>query len=84
MRARRIARLCTFREAVESGTQQIDDVDDWVEAWHRGDAAGLQLHERLGLSWDDYSRWVSEPDSLAELLGVTAGPTRSKTERVGG
>ena len=36
------------------------DVDAAVEAWHSGAGDGLELHEYLGWSWEQYARWVDD------------------------
>jgi hypothetical protein len=44
------------------------DVTAAVSAWHAGAGDGLELHEYLGWSWEQYARWVDEgvaPDEAA-------------------
>jgi len=51
------------------GTARVEDVEDWVEAWHRGDPLGWELHERLGLTWEEYGRWVQgDKETLQAIL----------------
>lgn len=56
-----------FTEAVLAGEANIDDIDDYVDRWHRGidhiDLVPLWLY--LGMSRRQYARWVEDPDSLA-------------------
>jgi hypothetical protein len=33
-------------------------LDDLVDRWHEGDGEGVELHEYLGMSWDEYCKWV--------------------------
>jgi hypothetical protein len=33
-------------------------LDDLVDRWHEGDGLGMELREYLGMSWDEYCRWV--------------------------
>lgn len=44
------------------------DVDDLVEEWHTAPdgsrLAALDLHEHLGMTHQDYKRWVSDPKAV--------------------
>lgn len=57
----------TFIGQCVAGTASIDDMDDHVDRWHDGDSP-LELHEYLGLTWDEYGRWVKDPESLGRLV----------------
>lgn len=35
-----------------------DEIDDFVDFWHESGENG-ELHEFLGLTWEEYSLWVS-------------------------
>lgn len=40
-----------------------DEADDLVDEWHqRPDIPITLLHEFLGVSWEDYAAWVTNPD----------------------
>ena len=43
----------------------LEAIDDKVEAWHEGDGDGLDLHEYLGMNWDEYAVWAKEPSVWA-------------------
>jgi hypothetical protein len=51
----------TFVDLVLTGRARRVDVEDHVDAWHDAPegspAAGLELHEYLGMSWDEYRLW---------------------------
>lgn len=34
-------------------------VDDLIEEWNNSDS-NLHLHEYLGMTWDEYCRWVEQ------------------------
>lgn len=34
------------------------NIDDAVELWHESPEDGMELHEFLGMNWDDYATWV--------------------------
>lgn len=41
-------------------TETAPSLDDLVDRWHEGDGDGLTLREYLGMSPDEYSRWLRE------------------------
>jgi hypothetical protein len=47
----------TFLDLVLAGEARQDDIDDFVEQWHDGDAS-CSLAEFLGMSDDEYALWV--------------------------
>lgn len=49
-----LCRPCGTRRDEERLEIQIDD-------WHAGAGSHLELHEYLGLSWEQYKRWVENP-----------------------
>ena len=34
-------------------------IDDAIDAWHEGEGNGMQLHEWLGWTWEEYSDYVT-------------------------
>lgn len=34
------------------------DLDEMVEEWHDGPDDGIELHEYLGLTWQEYKSWT--------------------------
>jgi hypothetical protein len=52
-----------FLEKYLSGEVSAEDIDDYVDAWH---AAPREepIYEFLGLSREEYSLWLREPDAL--------------------
>ena len=71
-------REATFIELCLAGRAQPEDIDDFVDAWHEGDSA-LELHEALGLTWDEYAQWVAQPDILPSILEThREAPARGK------
>jgi hypothetical protein len=50
-----------------AGLALAEEIDDYVDSWH-ADGHGLQLHEFLGLSWEEYALWVEKPDALGAIL----------------
>lgn len=35
------------------------EISEKVQRWHDGEGEGLELHEWLGMSWEDYKEWAS-------------------------
>ena len=44
-----------FKERYLSGECTLDDMDDYVARWHEGQDDGLDLHEYLGFTHDEYN-----------------------------
>jgi len=60
----------TFLSEVLAGRAEPEAVDDWVEAWHEGEGLGMELHEYLGMTWDEYGDWARFPDSLSTIIST--------------
>jgi hypothetical protein len=59
----------TYVEAVLDGSALAIEIDDWVDAWHSGNDH-LELHEFLGMTWDEYRLWTEKPTSLRFILAA--------------
>jgi len=57
----------TFVDQCLEGLATLDEVDDFVEAWHEGEDA-RDLHEYLGLTWDEYALFVERPEALRYIM----------------
>lgn len=59
----------TFIERCLSGNALLDDIDDFVDAWH-DDVGGQDqtLSEFLGMTELEYEMWVERPSSLRLIL----------------
>jgi hypothetical protein len=44
------------------------DIDDFVEAWHQAGGFGQELHDYLGLTWNEYALWVERPSTLRAII----------------
>lgn len=60
----------TFMEAVLRDLASADDADDWVEVWRETptlhEFTALQVF--LGLTLDEYTNWVRDPDAIHEIV----------------
>ena len=52
-----------------NGRVVSDEIDDFVAAWHASDDP-QPLHEFLGMSWEEYQLWVSDPAYLNIILAA--------------
>lgn len=47
----------------------IDDIDDFVDIWHEG-GSGKELNEFLGMTNEEYSLWIIDPDVLPFIIAA--------------
>jgi hypothetical protein len=56
----------TFIDLYLRGKCLPEDIDDFVDAWH--ERPGKQeLYEFLGMTEEEYSLWVRDPDALPRI-----------------
>lgn len=54
-----------------NGDVLTDEIDDLVQDWHDGKAGEDQeLHEFLGMTWQEYSVWATNPSMLPYILSA--------------
>jgi hypothetical protein len=56
----------TFMDRYLAGEVEPEDIDDFVDEWHEGKYA-TALAEFLGLSDDEYWRWVKDSSVLPDI-----------------
>jgi len=56
-----------FVDLCLAGKVRPTDIDDFVEAWHGG-ASRRDIWDFLGLTRDEYARWVEEPSSIDGII----------------
>lgn len=66
-----------FMDELVAGNVTIEDLDDYIDAWHEN-PSNLHLHTFLGLSWDDWGVVATNPSALryvvqARKAGVETG-----------
>lgn len=60
-----------FLELYLRGDVVEEDIHRFVEDWHEGrDGAGVELHEHLGMSWEEYGVWIATPAALSSILAA--------------
>ena len=57
----------TFIDLCLAGEASIEEIDDFVDAWH-ADPEGGELHYYLGMTEEEYSLWLRAPDALPCIL----------------
>ncbi|MGW5781126.1 hypothetical protein [Streptomyces sp. NPDC003863] len=60
----------TFVDDALAGVAGIDEIDSYIDAWHDADDTDLELHEFLGMTWDEYRLWVEKPTTLRYILSA--------------
>jgi hypothetical protein len=70
-------------DAVLTGDVLFTDIDDWVQRWHEApDDPGVELHEALGMTFDEYALWVERPEALRAI--ITAHKTGAPLAQLAG
>ena len=57
----------SFMELALSGRVLSDEIENFVEAWHESQSKE-ELHVFLGMKFDEYSLWASDPDTIDVIL----------------
>jgi hypothetical protein len=55
-----------FMEKYLAGEVEAEDIDDFVDEWHEEEHTA-SLAEFLGLSDDEYWRWVKDANALPDI-----------------
>jgi hypothetical protein len=69
----------TFVDLCLAGEVLLEEIDDFIDDWHRN-PKGRELHDHLGMNWQEYSVWMNEPDLLPMI--VKARRERSNLQEV--
>ena len=62
-------RPVTFIDACLSGSEKPDNVDGWVDRWHKADTE-LSLPEWLGMTDEEYGHWAIAPGVLPHIIAI--------------
>ena len=57
----------TFIDLCLRGEASLGEIDNLIDKWH-GTRQEIELHEYLGMTWTEYSSWVSTPDILPLII----------------
>lgn len=58
----------TFFQKCLRGEEDPESIDDVVAQWHEGPETDEPLHRFLGMTWDEYNVWATQPSQLYKLL----------------
>ena len=53
-----------FIDDVIAGRATYDDLENYVDKWHECGGCGVELHEYLGLTLEQYAKWASDDDAF--------------------
>lgn len=56
-----------FIDRCVKGEVLLDEIDDFVDSWHESDS-DQDIHEYLGMTEEEYSLWVANPDILPFIV----------------
>ena len=57
----------TFVALCASGNVIYDEIDDFVQTWHESENEE-ELHDFLGMAWNEYAAWVARPEILPFII----------------
>ncbi|MFE9918541.1 hypothetical protein ACFYPG_25630 [Micromonospora sp. NPDC005553] len=64
----------TFVDDVLRGAATLDQIDDYIDRWHDSPAgspaSSMELHEFLGMTWEEYRTWGERPESLRFIMAA--------------
>lgn len=56
-----------FIDKCIEGLASPEDIDGYIDEWH-GSLHAETLHDFLGMTWKEYSRWVQDPEYIHKIL----------------
>lgn len=59
-----------YMDQVLAGTAQLDNIDDFVSAWHDSKTDTQPLSDFLGMTREEYQNWVADPDTLPHIVEI--------------
>jgi hypothetical protein len=57
---------CPFLQSYLNGEACAENIDDFIDAWH-AKPGRKKIFEFLGMTDEEYSLWLCDPDSLPEI-----------------
>lgn len=64
--------MSSFMELALKSDVLLDEIDDFVDAWHEG-AGDSSLAEFLGMTSDEYALWATSPALLSHIVTARMG-----------
>lgn len=72
--------MTTFANLVIAGHAHENEIEDWIDAWNEAETE-VELHESLGLTFDQYKLFVSQAQSFNSLIGVKQPESKNIDKR---
>ncbi len=64
-----MSEITTFVDDCLAGVATLDEIDDYVERWHEGTIGhDVELRELLGMSKQEYARWMQDANAIDEII----------------
>jgi ABC-type arginine transport system ATPase subunit len=61
----------SFIDRCISGDAFLDEVDEYIDFWHDDSSSeNVELYEYLGMTWQEYSLWVTSPNILGLIVDL--------------
>jgi hypothetical protein len=58
-----------FFDLYLAGRASADDINESIDAWHAG-SVSQHIYQFLGMTKEEYSRWLSDPEILPEIASA--------------
>ena len=72
--------MSNFIEKCMAGELLESEIDDFVQAWHDGEIEIKDLHDALGMNWEEYSVWATSPSVLRYIIAARRRGTTLDSE----
>ncbi len=59
----------SFMSLALDGYVLADEIEDFIESWHASDS-DAEIYEFLGMTFEEYSLWASDPDTIELILSA--------------
>jgi hypothetical protein len=73
--------MSTFVELYILGRVELEDIDRFIEVWHSNRYETRTLHEYLGLTFEEYSKWLRDPTVLRVLRLVPSNGQQNQKRK---
>lgn len=61
-----------FVQKVIAGDASVNEIDDYIDAWHMGDS-GMPISEFLGMTREEYYEWIYDPRVIKHIIETHRG-----------
>lgn len=64
----------SFVDDYINGYAFSEDIHTHIDKWHEDENIREELHEYLGMTWEEYVEWVNNPSDLRSILSLRMIP----------